>query len=88
MNMEANDNREGPAFQDRKAWLMAMAASLEPGADGYAGRRALIRELEAIEPGIIHHMHAREFAKALRIPPVGLRGGELPDLTFLDYADA
>jgi hypothetical protein len=88
MDMEANDNREGPAFEDRKAWLMAMAASLEPGADGYAGRRELIRQLDAIEPGIIDHMHARQVAKALGIPPLGLRGGPLPDLSALDYAEA
>lgn len=88
MDMEANDNREGPAFEDRKARLMAMTSSLEPGADGYAGRRAIMRELEAIEPGIIDHMHARQVAKALRIPPLGLRGGSLPDLSALDYADA
>lgn len=87
IDMEANDNREGPAFEDRKEWLMAMTAALAPGADGYAGRRAIIRELEAIEPGIIDHMHARQVAKALRIPPLGLRGGDLPDLSALDWVD-
>ena len=88
MDMEANDNREGPAFEDRKGWVMAMAADLQPGADGYTVRRSIIRELEAIEPGIIDHMHARQVAKALNISELGLRDGSLPDLSALDYAGA
>lgn len=61
--MKANDNRKAHPFEDRKAWLIAMASNLEPGADGHAGRRAMIRELENIEPGISDHMHARRRPK-------------------------
>ena len=82
MSMEANDNRTGPSFEDRKAFLMALVENLEPGADGRAGRGAIIRELEQLQPGLIDQHHARLTARRLRLD-VGGRS----DVSKIDWAD-
>lgn len=79
--MEANDNREGPGFEDRKAFLMTLVKNLEPGADGRAGMGAIIRELEQMRPGLVDCEHARMTASRL-----SQALGETLDLRRIDWS--
>lgn len=81
MNMEANDNRTGPSFEDRKAFLTAMVNNLSPGPDGRAAFGAVIRELEQMRPGLVDCEHARITARRLRSTI-----GERPDVRLIDWS--
>lgn len=88
MDMEANDNRGGPAFEERKAFLGSLIKNLQPGPDGRAAFGAVIRELEQMRPGLIEQAFARQTAHRLGLDLRTRHDTGLPDLSFLDYADA
>lgn len=79
--MTANDNREGPAFEDRKARLTAIIGNLVPGPDGRAAFGAVIRELEQMRPGLVDCEHARLTARRL-----SLDLGQQPDVSLIDWS--
>lgn len=86
--MEANDNREGPSFEDRKAFLMTLVSNLEPGADGRAGMGAIIRELEQLQPGVIEKAFARQTAQRLGLDMRTRIDVDQIDWSGVDYAGA